>query len=80
MDLLGGKKMIIVYVGAGVFCIGLLLFMAGIICNISVSNKLGHTASHLCHIGTITAVCGGFILAGGVFYALLTDPTVVLTK
>lgn len=71
--------MIIVYVGAGIFCIGLLLFMTGLICNISASNKLGHIASHLCDIGTIIAVCGGFVLAGGVFYALLTE-TVVLTK
>lgn len=72
--------MIIVYVGVGIFCIGVLLFMAGLICNISASNKLEHIASHLCYIGAIIAVCGGFVLAGGVFYVLLTDPTVVLTK
>lgn len=43
--------MSIVYLGAGMFCIGLLLFMAGLICNISAINKLGHIASHLCYIG-----------------------------
>lgn len=72
--------MIIVYVGVGIFCIGVLLFMAGLLCNISVGNKPCHIAPHLCDVGTIIIVCGGLILAGGVFYALLTDPTAVLTK
>lgn len=72
--------MIIVYVGVGIFCIGVLLFMAGLICNISARNKLGHIASHLCGVGTTIIVCGGLILAGGVFYALLTDPMAVLAK
>lgn len=72
--------MIIVYVGVGIFGIGVLLFMAGLLSNISARNKLGHIASHLCYIGTIIAVCGGFVLAGGVFYALLTDPMAVLAK
>lgn len=72
--------MIIVYVGVGIFCIGVLLFMAGLLCNISVSNKLWHIAPQLCDVGTIIIVCGGLILAGGVFYTLLTDPMAVLAK
>lgn len=72
--------MIIVYAGVGIFCIGVLLFMAGLLCNISASNKLQYIAPHLCGVGTIIIVCGGLILAGGVFYVLLTDPTAVLAK
>lgn len=72
--------MIIVYAGVGIFCIGVLLFMAGLLCNISASNKLQYIAPQLCDVGTIIFVCGCLILTGGVFYALLTDPMTVLAK
>ena len=72
--------MIIVYVGVGIFCIGVLLFMAGLLSNISASNKLEHIAAPLCDVGTIIFVCGCLILVSGIFYVLLTDPTVVLTR
>lgn len=72
--------MIIVYAGVGIFCIGVLLFMAGLLSNISASNKLQYIAPHLCDVGTTIIVCGGLILAGGVFYVLLTDPTAVIAK
>lgn len=82
--------MIIIYLGAGMFCTALILYVAATLATyISICKGVPPASKkfyflnileQLAQVEIIIMVCGCLIMVGGIFYVLLTDPMTLIKK